>query len=49
MIELHLNARGQGEGKASPTGKVAVDAAANTIALENYAGLPVVLKNVARD
>jgi hypothetical protein len=48
VIELHLNAMGQGEGKASLTGKVSVDAAANTIALENYADLPVVFKNVTR-
>jgi hypothetical protein len=46
LIELHLNSKGEGEGKASLTGKVAVDNAAKTIALENYGSLPVVLKNV---
>jgi hypothetical protein len=48
VIELRLNARGEGEGKASLTGKVAADTAAKTVALENYAGLPVVLRNVKR-
>src|SRR5882672_8086558 len=48
VIELHLNAKGEGEGKASLTGKVAVDAAAKSIALENYSALPVVLKGVKR-
>jgi hypothetical protein len=48
VIELHLNAKGEGEGKASLTGKVVVDSAAKTLALENYATLPVVLKTVKR-
>ena len=48
VIELRLNAKGEGEGRASLTGKVTVDAAAKTIALENYAALPVIFKNVKR-
>jgi hypothetical protein len=48
VIELHLNAKGEGEGKVSLTGKVAADGAAKTIALENYGASPVVLKNVKR-
>jgi len=48
LIELHVNAKGEGEGKISLTGKVTVDNAAKTIALENYGALPVVLKNVRR-
>jgi hypothetical protein len=48
VVELHLNAKGEGEGKVSLTGKVAVDGAAKTIGLENYSALPVVLKNVRR-
>jgi hypothetical protein len=48
VIELHLNSKGEGEGKASITGKVAVDGAAKTIGLENYGALPVVLRNVKR-
>jgi hypothetical protein len=46
LIELHLNSTGEGEGKISLTGKVAVDSAAKTIGLENYSELPAVLKNV---
>ncbi len=46
LIELHLNARHEGEGKVSLNGKIAVDSAAKALALENYAALPVVLKNV---
>jgi len=48
LIELHSNAKGEGEGKVSLMGKVAVDSAAKTFALENYGALPVVLKNVKR-
>ena len=48
VIELHFNAKGEGEGKISLTGKVAADAAAKTVALENYSALPVVLKGVKR-
>lgn len=48
VIELRLNGKGEGEGKASITGKVNVDAAAKTFALENYAALPVILKNLRR-
>jgi hypothetical protein len=46
VIELHLNAKGLGEGRVSLTGKVTVDDAAKTFALENYGALPVTLKNV---
>lgn len=48
VIELRLNTKGEGEGKVSLTGKVAVDGAAKTIALESYDALPVVFKNVRR-
>jgi hypothetical protein len=43
-----LNSKGEGEGKASLTGKVTLDSAAKTIALENYNALPVVFRNVSR-
>jgi hypothetical protein len=46
VIELRLNPAMEGEGKASLTGTVFIDGVANTIALENYAALPVMLKNV---
>ena len=46
VIELRLTPAMMGEGKASLTGSVSIDGAANTIALEDYATLPVTLKNV---
>ncbi len=48
VIELRLDAKGLGEGKASISTKVVADAEAKTIALDNYAATPVVLKNVKR-
>jgi len=48
VIELRLNAKGEGEGRISLVGKVRVDGAAKTIAPENYDALAVVLKNVRR-
>ena len=46
VIELHLNAKGEGEGKASLTGKVAIDGTGKTIGVQDYATLPVILKSV---
>ena len=48
IIELHINAKGDGEGRGVLTGKVAVDSATKSIALENYSSLPVVLKALKR-
>lgn len=48
VIELRVPAKGDGDGKISLTGNVIVDTAAKTLALENYASLPVVLRNVKR-
>jgi len=48
LIELRLNRAGQGEGKTSLTTKVTFEAATKSIALENYAAQPVILKGVAR-
>ena len=48
VIELRVNSKGEGEGKISLTGKVAPDSAAKIVAPENYAVLPVVLKNLKR-
>src|SRR6266853_2702734 len=48
VIELRLNSKGEGEGKVSLTGKIAVDSAAKAIALENFSELPVVLRKVRR-
>jgi hypothetical protein len=46
LIELRLNPAMMGEGKTSLTGRVFIDDAANTIALEDYAAVPVTLRNV---
>ena len=46
LVELRLRGRRTGEGKMSLASKVIVDAEAKTIALENYAGSPVLLKGV---
>jgi hypothetical protein len=48
VIELHLNAKGEGEGKTTMTGKVASDNEAKTIVLDAYNTLPVILKGVKR-
>lgn len=48
VIELRLNAKGEGEGKASLAGKLAVDSNAKILTLESYDTLPVVLKAVKR-
>jgi hypothetical protein len=48
VIELRVNAKGEGEGKASLTGKVVSDSAAKIVALEDYEALPVVLGHVKR-
>jgi hypothetical protein len=48
VMELRLKANGDGEGKASLSGKVAPDAALKMIALDNYDALPVVLSHVQR-
>lgn len=45
VIELRLNAKGEGEGRASLVGKVAPDVAAKIVTLENYS-LPAVFQNV---
>jgi hypothetical protein len=49
LIEARLNPKGAGEAKASLTGKVTFDTSAGIFALEDYAALPVILKNVQRN
>jgi hypothetical protein len=46
VIELRVDSKGDGEGRISLTGKVTPDSTAGIVTLENYAALPVVLKNV---
>ncbi len=48
LIEIRLDAKGLGEGKTSLTTKVIVDNEARTVALDNYAATPAILKNVKR-
>jgi hypothetical protein len=44
VIEMRLDGHGAGEGKTSLTTRVAIDAAANTLALDGYAAAPALLK-----
>ena len=46
IIEMKLNSKGMGEAKASLNTKIVVDVEDKTVALGNYSGAPVVLKNV---
>ena len=44
VLEFRLDAKGSGEGKSSLTANVAVDATAQTLALDGYAAAPLLLK-----
>jgi hypothetical protein len=46
LIEMRMNSKGSGEGKTSLTAKVIVDGDAKTLALDDYAGAALNLKNV---
>src|SRR4029450_7931406 len=46
LIEMRMNSKGWGEGKTSLTAKVIVDGDAKTLALDDYAGAALNLKNV---
>jgi len=48
LIEMRLDPKGTGEGKASLTTKVIIDNGAKTVALDNYAATPAILRNVKR-
>ena len=48
LVELHLDAKGAGEGKTSLATKIAVDDEAHTLALDNFAGAPTQLQGVRR-
>jgi hypothetical protein len=48
VIEVRFPVKGDGEAKASLTGKVTIDSTVNSVALDGYAGLPVILKEVKR-
>jgi len=46
VIELRLNAKGEGEGRVSLVGKVAPDVSAKIVTLENYDALLAVFRSV---
>lgn len=48
LVEIHLDAKGAGEGKTSLTTKVVADNEARTVALDNYAATPAILEHVKR-
>jgi hypothetical protein len=48
IVEIRLDSRGSGEGKASLTTKVILDKEARTIVLDDYTGTPAILRNVKR-
>ena len=48
VIELHIKADGEGEGKMSLATKITADKEHNQIVLENYASQPVLLQSVRR-
>jgi hypothetical protein len=49
VIELHVNADGEGEGKMSLATKITADKESKTIILEDYANQPVLLQSVKRE
>jgi len=48
LIEVRIDPKGAGEGKASLTSKVIFDSEAKTVALENYSSTPVILQGVKK-
>jgi hypothetical protein len=48
LVEIHLDAKGTGEGKTSLTTKVVPDNEARTLALDNYPGTAAILEHVTR-
>ena len=48
LIEVRIDPKGVGEGKASLTSKVIFDSEAKTVALENYSSTPVLLQGVKK-
>jgi len=49
LIELHLDNKGNGEGKISLATKIVYDKRRHTIVLENYSSAPVMLTKVRRE
>jgi len=49
VVELRLNAEGEGEGKLSVAAKIVADKESGNIVLENYGAQPVLLQAVKRE
>ena len=49
LIELHINADGEGEGKMSVATKITAGKESKTVTLEDYANQPVLLQSVKRE
>jgi hypothetical protein len=49
IVEIHLNADGEGEGKLSVATKIIADKESGSIVLENYGTQPVMLTHVKRE
>jgi hypothetical protein len=49
VIELHINADGEGEGKMSVATKITAEKDSKTVILEDYANQPVLLQSVKRE
>ena len=49
VIEMHLNADGEGEGKLSLATKITLEKDSKTIVLEDYGNQPVLLTSVKRE
>jgi hypothetical protein len=49
VVEMHLNADGEGEGTMSLATKIIADKENNMVVLENYGTTPVLLKSVKRE
>jgi hypothetical protein len=48
VLEIHLNANGEGEGKASLTSKVHLDSSAKILTLDDYNDSPVILRGLKK-
>jgi hypothetical protein len=48
LVELRLNAQGEGEGKWSAATKIMADKVNRTMVLENWSAQPVMLTSVKR-
>ena len=47
LVELRLNKHGRGNGKMSLAARVTADIDAQTVTLENYAAVPVLIEDIS--